>query len=404
MLLPREFLLRSILLIITMSNIQHVVSAKRFNITLKAPGNTSAPTSTKHKSVHVLYIPTNDERQQGTIVGFEPLIQFHQRAVQQLTVHICNSRISGTVWYDDEDVCDNARSMLIYEWTPSSSAAIFRLSDDCGFEFDDTHSIILSVTYQRERRLHKEQSGIILYISTHSPRYHMATMIVGNKQRGTRFSCRPSTSPRLLYAVKNLNSNANRLPWRMHIIRVRLFGRKLVQPVFDSRMATNANQTSIEIALPDLFLMKGDYLLTECDYPIEFNCYFLVYYIYKTQSIPNAKTCEDNNHADLFKLIPSREKTNENQTVANSIHIDGSSIFLIVCLLLLIIWISIIIGCIIMRRIRGLVNFRTEPTSSFSTQKNKLLRGAAATNDNYHRTGEVDQIMQMDADHGGLMG
>ena len=89
----------------------------------------------------------------------------------------------------------------------------------------------------------------------------------------------------------------------MHIIRVRLFGRKLVQLVFDSQMATNATQTSIEMTLPDLFLMKGDYLLIECDNPIEFNCYFLVYYIYKTQPVPKGKTCEDNSYADLFKFV-----------------------------------------------------------------------------------------------------
>ena len=53
MLLPREFFLRSILLIITTSNIQHAVFAKRFDITLKAPGNTSAPTSTKHVSINM---------------------------------------------------------------------------------------------------------------------------------------------------------------------------------------------------------------------------------------------------------------------------------------------------------------------------------------------------------------
>ncbi|UJR21429.1 hypothetical protein I4U23_024515 [Adineta vaga] len=405
MLLSHEFIFCSVLLFITLPNIQTVIFTKKFNITLKAPGNTSAPTSIPHKSVHVRYNPSSDDIQQGTIVGFDPLIQLHQKAVQQLTIRLCNIPvISSSIWYDDDHICDDARSMIIYEWTPYSSSANFRTADDCGFEFHETQSIILTIIYQRERRLHKEQSGVVIHISTQSPKYYMGTMVVGNKQTGSHFSCRSANGPLLIYAVKNLNFHENKFFWRMHIIRVRYFGRKLVQPVFDAKTILNFNRSNIELTLSDLFFMKGDYLLIECENPNQTNCYFLIYYIYKSSLLPNNQICQNNSYASLFKLIPSKELSGTNETVTSSVTIDGSTIFLVVCLLLLLIWISIIIGCVIMRRIYGLVNFRTEPTSSFSTQKSKFLPGGVhAANDTYQRTGDVDHIMQMDADHGGIM-
>jgi len=32
-------------------------------------------------------------------VGFEPQIQVHQKAVEQLTVHLCDSYLDESIWY-----------------------------------------------------------------------------------------------------------------------------------------------------------------------------------------------------------------------------------------------------------------------------------------------------------------
>ncbi|CAF4244974.1 unnamed protein product, partial [Adineta steineri] len=50
-------------------------------------------------------------------------------------------------------------------------------------------------------------------------------------------------------------------------------------------------------------------------------------------------------------------------------------------------------------RIRGLVNFRTESTNPLSSQKSKNLMGALRTTNDYQRGNEIDQVMQIDADH-----
>ena len=54
-------------------------------------------------------------------------------------------------------------------------------------------------------------------------------------------------------------------------------------------------------------------------------------------------------------------------------------------------------------RIRGLVNFRSEPASPISSQKNKPGRQQRSGNDTFQRTGEAEHIMQIDGDAGGAM-
>ncbi|CAF0919130.1 unnamed protein product [Adineta steineri] len=332
-------------------------------------------------------------------VAITPSIQSHSKVIEQLTVHLCDSPINENLWYDGDLRCQDGQSMLIYEWTPSSSTSPFRINGGQGFYFNQTRSIILTIIYRKERRLHKEQSGITLQVSHIIPRLQMATMLVGNKQKGTHFSCRSSNSPHLIYAIKQLNPSENKFWWRMHLIYVRYFGRKLIQPVFDSKLKSNIAQTNIEMTVPDLFLMKGDYLLIECENTSQSNCYFLIYYIYDSKLTKNDNMCEDNSFSSLFKLVTSREILPTNQTITNSLNLDGSTIFAAVCMLLLVIWISIIVGCVIMRRIRGLVNFRTESTNPLSSQKSKNLMGAVRTTNDYQRGNEIDQVMQIDADH-----
>lgn len=76
--------------------------------------------------------------------------------------------------------------MLIYEWTSYSSVTPFRLPNgkesisknrhylsltiyiDTGFPLNKSKSIILTVVYKKEKVLHKEQTGILLDISTES--------------------------------------------------------------------------------------------------------------------------------------------------------------------------------------------------------------------------------------------
>lgn len=75
--------------------------------------------------------------------------------------------------------------MLIYEWTPFSSSSTLRLAEGktilfhgnfsflisvflTGFAFNLTRykGIVLSVVYKKEKEVHKEQSGVVLYIGT----------------------------------------------------------------------------------------------------------------------------------------------------------------------------------------------------------------------------------------------
>lgn len=37
---------------------------------------------------------------------------------------------------------------------------------DSGFVFNKSQSIVLTVKYKTEKRVHKEQSGVLMYIST----------------------------------------------------------------------------------------------------------------------------------------------------------------------------------------------------------------------------------------------
>ncbi|CAF0938833.1 unnamed protein product [Adineta steineri] len=369
MLSSQQILLYLLILFMNFSHVKNSSSQQRFNIVLAVP------------------------------VTITPSIQSHSKVIEQLTVHLCDSPINEKLWYDGDIRCQDGQSMLIYEWTPSSSTSPFRINGGQGFYFNQTRSIILTIIYRKERRLHKEQSGITLQVSHIIPRLQMATMLVGNKHKGTHFSCRSSNSPHLIYAIKQLNPSENKFWWRMHLIYVRYFGRKLIQPVFDSKLKSNIAQTNIEMTVPDLFLMKGDYLLIECENTSQSNCYFLIYYIYDSKLTKNDNMCDDNSFSSLFKLVSSREILPTNQTITNSLNLDGSTIFAIVCMLLLVIWISIIVGCVIMRRIRGLVNFRTESTNPLSSQKSKNLMGAVRTTSDCQRGNEIDQVMQIDADH-----
>ena len=48
------------------------------------------------------------------------------------------------------------------------------------------------------------------------------------------------------------------------------------------------------------------------------------------------------------------------------------------------------------------MNFRTEPSSPISAQKNRLL-ARRGPQDNFHnRTGDADHIMQIDGEHAGI--
>ncbi|CAF4057529.1 unnamed protein product [Rotaria sp. Silwood2] len=398
----QHILLCLLILSIKFSSVKPSILSTKFNITLITPHNTSLPTTTPHKSVLVKYKLPHDENQ-WTIVGIEPIIQPHRKAVEHLTVHLCKTSIHSSISYDEKIMYHCGESMLIYEWTPYSSASPFRISTGSGFNLTKFKSIVLTVIYRKEKQIHKEQSGVRLYISIQSLRYQMSTILVGDQETGTHFSCRSSNVTRLLYGVKKLNSNEYNMWWRMYVIRVRQFRRKLIQLVCDSRTLSNINQSAIEILSPDLFLMKDDYLLIECENTPQASCYFLIYYTYKSNLIKNDNICQKNDFFDLFKLLPSRDKLNTNQSTMKKSSIHGSTIFLLIFILLLIIWISIIIGCIIMRRIRGLVNFRTEPAFPFSSQKYNSTSGARGGNDNYQqRTGDADQIMQIDVEQAGL--
>ncbi|CAF5217135.1 unnamed protein product, partial [Rotaria magnacalcarata] len=144
---------------------------------------------------------------------------------------------------------------------------------------------------------------------------------------------------------------------------------------------------------------EDDYLLIECENVAHASCYFLIYYSYKYENNKNYNICQDNDFSHLFKVLPQRHFSNMDPTIINKSPVDGSTM-----ILLLSIWVSIIIGCIILRRIRGLVNFRTETTPPFSSQKNAMPTSGRTGNDNYQqRTGEVDQMMQIDVENAGLV-
>lgn len=248
----------------------------------------------------------------------------------------------------------------------------------------------------------------------------------------------------------------NKLSWRMHMLRTRMFGRKLVQTVVDSKTTSPSNQTNIEMVMSDVFLMKGSYLLIECENLAQANCYFLIYYAYKTQLMPDDDMCRSNSFANLFRSAlfcrgdrsmgvtssvdwcrperhwrSNRRRSNLSRSISRRVSsaflrrstralVRSRLVILVICVLLLVIWISIIIGCVIMRkcrssvdrrfrhatlllvgRVRGLVNFRTEPVSFFTSQKSKLAGGRTYANDTFQRA-EADHVMNMEADHAGM--
>jgi hypothetical protein len=87
----------------------------------------------------------------------------------------------------------------------------------------------------------------------------------------------------------------------VHLIRVRQFGRKLVESVLDSSNIVHVNKSNIETVSPDLFLVEGDYLLIECEDHPQASCYFLMYYTYKFRKSTSDAQCDTNEYPDLFK-------------------------------------------------------------------------------------------------------
>lgn len=98
-------------------------------------------------------------------------------------------------------------------------------------------------------------------------------------------------------------SNKDLSSWRIHLIRSRQFGRKLVQTVLDSNVMPTRNQTDVDIVESDLFLVSGDYLLIECDNVIRTHCYFLIYFMYKAKSTEYEEACDNNEFPKLFEFV-----------------------------------------------------------------------------------------------------
>ncbi|CAF0979215.1 unnamed protein product [Rotaria sp. Silwood1] len=163
----QRILLCSLILCFKFSSVRSSIPSTKFNITLLTPGNSALPTVTPHKSVHIKYKLPKDE-DQWTIVEIEPSIQTHRKTIQYLTVHLCKTSIHPSISYDEKMVCNGSESMLIYEWTSYSSSSLFRISDGSGFDLRKFKSIVLTVMYRKEKKTHKEQSGVILYISIQS--------------------------------------------------------------------------------------------------------------------------------------------------------------------------------------------------------------------------------------------
>jgi hypothetical protein len=84
------------------------------------------------------------------LVAIEPFIQISNEMIQQLTVHLCQTTFdtyqqntiryryltskTNTIHislfrYDDRKECNDARSMLIYQWTSGSPISTFHISD-----------------------------------------------------------------------------------------------------------------------------------------------------------------------------------------------------------------------------------------------------------------------------------
>ncbi|CAF4858011.1 unnamed protein product [Rotaria sp. Silwood1] len=406
-----QFLLCLFIFVITFPYATTSDLSTKFNVTIKIPGNTTSLRQLPYKTVHVKYtLPNSND--QWSIVKIEPFIQSLNGEIQQITVHICHVASStyqyDTIWYNDETICKNSHLMLIYQWASYSSLTPYELADGHGFQFDKSKLIIFTVTYFKEQQLNNDQSGVILTISTVIPRFYMGTIVVGNKQQRKRFSCRISNYPRLLYGIQPLFSKTDNARWSIYIIRYRMFGRKIVQSIVDSSILSNHSETNMKILSADIFLKPGDYLIIECESILEALCKFLIFYKYKNIQlhyfIETDHTCQNNDYPNLFESIPSKRIVGTDQNQLSKSSANAPRIFLFIIVLLIVIWISIILGCVIMRHVCGLVNFRQDSSTQIlnRTAKTPFVRGLAA-NDQSQRQRAItttgDRIAQMDVDH-----
>ena len=102
--------------------------------------------------------------------------------------------------------------------------------------------------------------------------------------------------------MKKLFADEHQPWWRVHVIRNRQFGRRIVEPVLDSANLTKRNKSEIELVGSDVFLMQGDYIMAECEPLPEANCFLLIYYTHRSRLMQNERTCEANDYPKLFRL------------------------------------------------------------------------------------------------------
>mgnify|MGYP006892780060 CR=1 FL=1 len=124
------------------------------------------------------------------------------------------------------------------------------------------------------------------------------------------FSCRSSNYPRLLHGIKVLFLQTNQTLWNIYVVRVRHFGRKLIQHVLDNFLVskTDTNTNNFELVTSGIFLNPGDYILIQCLPNIDKNdCRFLIYYTYKNLRYDyfdeDDYTCQNDKYPDLFKFV-----------------------------------------------------------------------------------------------------
>lgn len=86
-------------------------------------------------------------------------------------------------------------------------------------------------------------------------------------------------------------------------MRVRPFRRKLIQLVAESQTTPIMNKKAIEKISPEVFFMKNDYLLVECENLPEVNCQFLIYYSYKSALNKNDNICQNDGYSYLFEFV-----------------------------------------------------------------------------------------------------
>jgi len=300
--------------------------------------------------------------------------------------------------------------MLVYEWAGSSSFSRFQLSNDVGFLLEKSFSLVVSIVYLEEQTTVNDHSGVTFYLSTRMPRFALGVITVGNHQHDIRFSCRSSMYSRVIYGVKQLSSPDETAWWQIYVIRNRSFGRKLVQSVLDSSANENAKKT-VAFVSSEVFLTSGDYIIVECERNSQSNnCHFLIYYLYRidrSKSKEKDHQCSHDDYPELFKLIPTRGLLKSSIVTSKPLlDLSGSTIFFLILLSLVSIWMMTIVICIITRRVRGLKNFRTEPSSPFSEQSTRpdFNRQGQRTQRCQQRTATVaDHIAQLDVEHMGLM-